>query len=96
MLQKGFILPNVNYRQANESIPFAEWNMKVPVSLRPWPKGKRFVSVNNFGFGGSNAHCVLEKAPPTLARGYNESNIGPRLVVLSGNDKDAVGRLKAI
>lgn len=29
MLDKGFILPNVNYQSANEQIPFSKWNMKV-------------------------------------------------------------------
>ncbi|KAH9873394.1 hypothetical protein J1614_005792, partial [Plenodomus biglobosus] len=95
MLSKGFILPNVNFKKGNESIPFSEWNMKVPASLRPWPKGKRYISVNNFGFGGSNAHCVLEKAPSPIPRVYNESDIGPRLVVLSANDKEAVVRLNS-
>lgn len=28
----------------------------------PWPRGKRYTSINNFGFGGSNAHVVLERA----------------------------------
>ncbi|KAM0330219.1 hypothetical protein ACHAQA_004394 [Verticillium albo-atrum] len=88
MLDKGFILPNVNFEQGNESIPFAKWNMK-----RPWPKDKRYVSVNNFGFGGSNAHCVLEKSPAPVPKGTNESDVAPRLVVLSANDKESVGRL---
>lgn len=29
MLEKGFILPNINFKKANEAIPLAEWNMKV-------------------------------------------------------------------
>ena len=29
MLEKGFILPNVNFQKANENIPLAKWNMKV-------------------------------------------------------------------
>lgn len=29
MLEKGFILPNVNFKEANEQIPFKEWNMRV-------------------------------------------------------------------
>jgi hypothetical protein len=29
MLEKGFILPNVNFETPNEQIPMEEWNMKV-------------------------------------------------------------------
>ena len=29
MLEKGFILPNVNFETPNESIPLSKWNMKV-------------------------------------------------------------------
>lgn len=36
--------------------------MSVPKTQRPWPKGKKYISVNNFGFGGTNAHVVLERA----------------------------------
>lgn len=39
------------------------------MNVRKWPTGDvRRVSVNNFGFGGSNAHVVIEDA-----RGYRES-----------------------
>lgn len=34
-----------------------------PLSMTPWPtSGLRQVSVNSFGYGGSNAHCVLNDA----------------------------------
>lgn len=29
MLEKGFILPNTNFKTPNDSIPLSEWNMKV-------------------------------------------------------------------
>jgi acyl transferase domain-containing protein/NADPH:quinone reductase-like Zn-dependent oxidoreductase len=73
--------------------------VQVPTSQRPWPRGKKFISINNFGFGGTNAHAVLEKAPPMPKPVTNVSTeaqfdrtgnpIGPikRLYVLSANDK---------
>ena len=77
----------LNFEKANESIPLDEWNMKVPTTLKPWPRGKRFISINNFGFGGSNAHCVLERPPYSLAELPNEVKYAaPRLFVLSAQD----------
>lgn len=94
MLEKGFILPNINFEMANEAIPLAKWNMKVPVTQRPWPSGKRFVSINNFGFGGANAHVVLEKPSSTsattaLAQVLATTETAPKLFVLSGNDEES-------
>lgn len=36
----------------------------LPAKQVLWPRSKtRRVSINNFGFGGSNAHSILEQAP---------------------------------
>lgn len=64
MLEKGFIVPNYKFEKVNESIPLADWNLKVATTQRPWPRGKKYISINNFGFGGTNAHAVMERAPP--------------------------------
>lgn len=72
------------------------YNVQVPVSQRPWPRPKRFASVNNFGFGGTNAHVVLEKAPfvkkaiAGSATDAANATQGRKLFVLSANDKPAL------
>jgi acyl transferase domain-containing protein len=69
---------------------------QVPISQRPWPRPKRFASVNNFGFGGTNAHVVLERAP-FLKKHENPGTESPessaparKLFILSANDKTAL------
>ncbi|KAF4538109.1 Polyketide synthase [Lasiodiplodia theobromae] len=91
MLERGFILPNINFEKPNEAIPLAQWNMKVPTNQRPWPTAKRYISINNFGFGGSNAHAVLTKPPlpPKTALAKESADPIPRLFVLSANDEKA-------
>ncbi|CZR50438.1 related to polyketide synthase [Phialocephala subalpina] len=92
MLERGFILPNYDFKKPNEAIPFSKWHLKVPISQRPWPRAKRFASVNNFGFGGTNAHLVLEKAP-VLKTNEEEVESGSqsrKLFVLSANNKSAL------
>ncbi|PBP22184.1 beta-ketoacyl synthase domain-containing protein-2 [Diplocarpon rosae] len=103
MLEKGFVLPNCNFEKGNPKIPFDEWGLKVPISQRPWPRGKKYASINNFGFGGTNAHAVLERSPAaprqllpgtndTFATGNKAST--KRLYVLSANDKPSLeGRM---
>ncbi|CZT04695.1 related to polyketide synthase [Rhynchosporium agropyri] len=96
MLERGFILPNHDFKKPNEKIPLAKWNLKVPINQCPWPRGKRFASVNGFGFGGTNSHIILEKAP-YLKKGEldvpetQDYTIQSRkLFVLSANDKPAL------
>ncbi|KAF4124439.1 Acyl transferase domain in polyketide synthase (PKS) enzyme [Geosmithia morbida] len=94
MLERGFILPNVNFQKANEAIPLDRWNMKVPVNIRPWPKDKKYISVNNFGFGGSNAHAILTRHPFSLddsPPGKYAFSCG--LFALSANDEATAKRM---
>lgn len=99
MLERGFVVPNHDFRHPNPKIPFSEWNLRVPVSQKPWPRGKKYISVNNFGFGGTNAHVVVGKAPfvPKIrgeAVDPQQAFIhGRKLFVFSANDKASLGRL---
>lgn len=45
----------------------AAW--KVPTELEPWPEteGIRRASINNFGYGGSNAHVIMQDCRSFLA-----------------------------
>ncbi|KAH0160739.1 putative polyketide synthase, partial [Aureobasidium melanogenum] len=98
MLEKGMILPNANFETANPNIPLNQYNMKVPTSTRPWPRGKKYVSVSNYGFGGANAHVVLGAAPKglkttmTTIRSLDEAPEEPvcKLFVLSAHDSQAL------
>ncbi|PQE28507.1 Beta-ketoacyl synthase domain-containing protein [Rutstroemia sp. NJR-2017a WRK4] len=95
MLERGFILPNYDFKAPNPKIPFTKWHLKVPISQRPFPRDKRFVSINNFGFGGTNAHVILERAPfLTVEPEVDKSALHIRkLFVLSANYKPALETL---
>ncbi|KAG6041320.1 Type I Iterative PKS [Claviceps citrina] len=63
VLEHGRIPPNINFEHGNPAIDFDDWKVKVPQSLMDWPiPGLRRVSVNCFGFGGTNAHVILDEA----------------------------------
>lgn len=63
-LRNGVIPPNLNYVKTNPNIPLEKWHLQVPTALTPWPANKPLrASINNFGYGGSNAHVILEAAP---------------------------------
>ncbi|KAK4145652.1 uncharacterized protein C8A04DRAFT_10509 [Dichotomopilus funicola] len=101
MLERGFILPNYDFKHPNPKIPWKEWNLKVPVHQKPWPRGKKYISVNNFGFGGTNGHVVLEAAPfrkprvsPNAGTDTPEDPAhGRKLYVVTANDKNALAQV---
>lgn len=101
MLERGFILPNYDFKRPNPKIPWKEWNLKVPTGQRPWPRNKKYISVNNFGFGGTNGHVVLEVPPfrgqkPTDGDETPEREAagqGRKLYLLTANDKTALSQL---
>ncbi|OTB00237.1 hypothetical protein M426DRAFT_15697 [Hypoxylon sp. CI-4A] len=89
-LKRGQIAPNTNYEQGNPKIKLEEWKLKVPTKLTPWPPRKPFIaSVNNFGYGGSNSHVILERAPKaqSIRNGINGHNSDTsRVFLLSAKD----------
>ncbi len=64
MLRNGFIPPNLHFETPNPNIEFDTWKLRVPTMLEPWPcngdEKIRCAAVNSFGFGGTNAHAILE------------------------------------
>ncbi|ODA80867.1 hypothetical protein RJ55_03827 [Drechmeria coniospora] len=63
ILETGVIPPTPSVRLLNTKIPWAEWHLKVPSTRTPWPKtGLRRLSTQGFGYGGTNAHLILDDA----------------------------------
>ena len=62
-LENGVIAPSLNYENPNPKLRLDEWKLQVPTKTIAWPTtGLRRASVNSFGYGGSNAHCVIDDA----------------------------------
>ncbi|KAK2024500.1 hypothetical protein LX32DRAFT_705488 [Colletotrichum zoysiae] len=63
-LREGVVPPNLLFNRLNPALePFVS-HLRIPTSCEAWPEvlqgGVRRASVNSFGFGGSNAHVILE------------------------------------
>jgi acyl transferase domain-containing protein len=62
------LLTFCRFEKLNPSINLPE-TVKIPLATTLWPHdGPRRASVNSFGFGGANAHVVLEDAASYFAR----------------------------
>ena len=65
-LEHGAIPPTLHYESPNPAIDFAASPFYVTTELQPWDANgsPRRAAVSSFGIGGTNAHAVLEEAPP--------------------------------
>jgi myxalamid-type polyketide synthase MxaE and MxaD len=64
-LSHGTIPPNLHFREWNPMLRSMDFPMRVYTEPGPWPDPhrRRIAGVSGFGFGGTNAHLVLEEAP---------------------------------
>lgn len=69
MLRHRMIPPNLHSSKPNPYINFAKLPLRVPTTLEPWPDGESpaLAGVSAFGFGGTNAHLLVQEAPSRLA-----------------------------
>jgi acyl transferase domain-containing protein/NAD(P)-dependent dehydrogenase (short-subunit alcohol dehydrogenase family) len=88
-LQHRQIPASLNYSQPNPEIDFSTTPFFVNTQLTPWSNaaGARRAGIMSTGMGGTNAHVVLEEAPPTAA---HRTSSQPRLFVLSARTEAAL------
>ncbi|KAH7130903.1 hypothetical protein EDB81DRAFT_888200 [Dactylonectria macrodidyma] len=83
-MQHGIIPPNLHFDNLNPTVkPFYD-HLRVPTEPTPWPARPAGVpmrvSVNSFGFGGTNAHAILESYEPAEiveSQTATSSHVGP-------------------
>ena len=63
-MQHGAIPPHLHFHHPNPHIDWAQGAIRVPTERTPWTAPRKFAGVSSFGLGGSNAHVVVEEAPP--------------------------------
>jgi phthiocerol/phenolphthiocerol synthesis type-I polyketide synthase E len=70
-LEQKQLPPSLNFDEPNPKIDFESSPFRVNTELTPWETNgaPRRASVNSVGIGGTNAHVVLEEAPPPRPSG---------------------------
>ena len=93
-VQNGSIPGNLHFKNLNPKIwPFYD-KLRVPTTLTSWPSlpdgQPHRVSVNSFGFGGTNAHAIIESWDEKPERCPLRTAEHGGLVVLSANSAQAL------
>ncbi|CAH9417028.1 Capsular polysaccharide biosynthesis fatty acid synthase WcbR [Streptomyces globisporus] len=94
------IPPHINLENLNPAIDPATLPYEIPTRPTAWPahEGPARAGVNSFGFGGTNAHVVLEEAPPPVPPApRNAASAGRRwsILPLSARRPDALAEMAA-
>ncbi|EHL02619.1 putative Lovastatin nonaketide synthase [Glarea lozoyensis 74030] len=96
-LENGIIPPTIGIKEFNPKLKLSERNVEVVTKNTKWPAGNvARASVNSFGYGGANAHAILEAAVAHVPEGYQkqQSKVGTGrnfiLLPFSGHDNRAL------
>jgi phthiocerol/phenolphthiocerol synthesis type-I polyketide synthase E len=93
VLKNGEIPPLVNFTTPNPQLELDSSPFAASASRSAWSsQGPRRAAVSSFGIGGTNAHAVLEEAPPPAQRSPVR---GPHLLLLSARTPAALDRITA-
>ena len=90
VLQTGLIPPNLHFKTPNPKIKgLMDGQFKPVTEITPLPGD--YITLNSFGFGGSNIHTVVtpEKRAVTQNNKICDQNV-PRLVLACGRNQEAV------
>ncbi|MFW5437582.1 beta-ketoacyl synthase N-terminal-like domain-containing protein [Paenibacillus apiarius] len=90
-------VPNLNFQDFNPYIPFRDLPLQVVRELAQWPSRGRpaLAGVSSFGFGGTNAHVVLQQYIPMAAVPVKTEEPIMHFLPLSANTKSGLARLAA-
>ncbi|WP_039932372.1 hybrid non-ribosomal peptide synthetase/type I polyketide synthase [Streptomyces viridochromogenes] len=95
MLRNRTLVPTPHLTSPNPELPLSDGRLTLATEQRPWqvPVGvPRRAGVSALGVGGTNAHVVLEEAPPAPVRPAPQL---PVLVPVSARDSEALDELTA-
>ena len=93
-VQRASIPPNLGFQTPNPHIPFDQMRLKVVAEQHEWPltQRPRTAGVSAFGFGGTNAHVVIEQAPASVAA-VREPDPAVSTLIVSGNTPERIASL---
>ena len=86
------IPPNLHFSRWNRAIDPVSTRFFVPAETTQWPsdQGPRRAGVSSFGLGGTNAHVVIEQAPPAVAAPNRGAPPAVTTLVVSGKTVERV------
>ncbi|KAF4610361.1 hypothetical protein G7Y89_g15759 [Cudoniella acicularis] len=73
--ENNFIPPTYGVKKLNPKLKLKSRNFKVVTELEKWPRDLRRASINSFGYGGANAHLIIESIGSYMNSSSRENQI---------------------
>lgn len=92
-LQRGEIVPQIHVHRLHRDIALDGSRLEIPLDRRKWERpafGGRLAALSSFGFGGANAHMILEESEPQTSQQPIGGGQAPQLFVLSAATERAL------
>jgi phthiocerol/phenolphthiocerol synthesis type-I polyketide synthase C len=93
--ERGLIPPSLHNETPNPDIQFDALNLRLARGLTPLRKDARprLIGINSFGFGGTNAHTVIETPDPQPSREMTDAGGVLPPILLSARSEEALRAL---
>jgi len=94
MLEHEEVPRHINLQAINPLLRMHETHLRIPTEHHLWTRGPRprLAGVSSFGFGGTNAHVIVQEAPAREPF-RQSSDRGTHLFMLSARSAAALGEL---
>lgn len=91
-LQYEALPPHLHLKNLNPHIPLQTLPLHIPTKLQTWPRSDtpRLAGVSSFGFGGTNAHVILEESPVVSKKEANACERPLHLLNLSAQSEQSL------
>ncbi|CAN5493083.1 type I polyketide synthase [soil metagenome] len=94
ILKNRQVPKNLHFKNPNPKIPFADYCVEVATQTKALPspseKPTLYAAINSFGYGGTNAHVVLESAPLPTDEEPTGENSSLRVIPFSAQSEKAL------
>ena len=93
MVERGELVPHLHFKRPTSHVDWTSSGLEVPTRRMPWRSRRRLAAVSSFGFGGTNAHLIIEQPPDRVGkpdRGERPAHV----VCLSAKTPAALDKVK--
>ncbi|HEX4066373.1 MAG TPA: SDR family NAD(P)-dependent oxidoreductase [Acidobacteriaceae bacterium] len=92
-LEHESIPAHLHVAEGQENEALRRLPLKVSTTPAAWPRATRprIAGISSFGFSGTNAHLIIEEAPPAQVEGAGSN--GAEIITVSAKDRNALSEL---